>query len=107
MGSQEQGPDQRFKQVSSTRCRTQEQWEDIACRVLLVAPEYCEYVRSYHGNHIWQNSNVRAASRTLMERMMLIGTCEVGTFTTAVRNALIRMDQREKEKIREQRNRTE
>lgn len=107
MGSHQQGADQRFKQVSSTRIRTPDQWEEIACRLLLLDEEYCVTLKRWRNNDIWKCNDIKHLSRCNMERMKLVGTCELSTFTTAVRNALVRMDQREKEKIREQRNRAE
>lgn len=107
MGSHQQGADQRFKQVSSTIRRSKDDWEELACRLLLSVPEWCDMLKGFQGNHIWQSRDFQIGGKKMMGMLQIVGTCEVSTFVTAVRSALIRMSQREKEKIRDQRNRTE
>lgn len=111
MGSKQQGVDQRFEQIingrarpiTSTQIRTHEQWEEIACRVILLHAEWCFDLREYKGREgrpLWQDSTLQEHGRIIMGELNLIGTCESGTFVTAVRSALIRMDQRERIKYR-------
>lgn len=90
MDQQEQGPDQR-EQLGRIR-RSKEDWEQLACRVLLLVPDYAIHLRDNFNWHRNQYDPVYAKfSKRVMGALGIDGTCARSTFSNGVAMALRRM----------------
>lgn len=114
MGGKQQGSHQREQQVgdsprpvTSTIRRTSGEWDILVCKVMLVAPEYLEYLKSFPTANLWQIKEVRLVSREVMDMVGATGTCEASTFAQAMRSGMNRLNRQYRMINREQRDRTE
>lgn len=89
MDQQEQGPDQRKQHLIR---RSKEDWEQLACKVLLLCPDYALYLRD---NFDWRRDqhdpNMARSAKKLMVRLGIEGTCARSTFSYSITKALRRM----------------
>lgn len=87
MDRKEQGVDQR-QQLR----RSKEDWEQLACKVLLLCPDYALFLRD---NFQWKRDQydpqLARFAKILMQRLDIEGTCARSTFSQSIAQALRRM----------------
>lgn len=84
MDQQEQGPDQRVKLT-----RSKEDWEQLACKVLLLDPDGAIALRDFY---YWRKTTEWANwAQSVMDALEISDTCTRSTFCTAVQRALRNM----------------
>lgn len=98
MDQQEQGPDQR-EQLGRVK-RSKADWEQLACKVLLLFPDYAKMLREqYH----WKNH--RRYDRdigNLMGWLQVRNTCERCTFANGITAALRRMTKNARDQVNQE-----
>lgn len=83
--------------------RSKEEWEQLACKVLLLSPEYALYLRDHFNWRRDQHDPAYAGhAKLFMVRLEIEGTCARSTFSNGISMALRRMKMQARDKLKEQ-----